>query len=90
VNVTININNTLVTLRPFVSIQKDRSNGNGGGYRNICQLKKEKDLFAELQQQALDELKRVRDKYSALTKLTSALDRIIESDIFGYPVKKIA
>jgi hypothetical protein len=90
VNVTINIQDKPITIRPFVSIHSDRYNGAGGGYRNIIELKEEHILLAELQQQALDELRRIKDKYSMLTKLASALDHLIESDIFGYQVKKIA
>lgn len=57
-------------LRKFISLSKDRTNGNGGGYRNIDDVIRSESLREVLLADALQELERVQAKYDMLSELT--------------------
>lgn len=67
-----------VRMPMFVSLVSDRKSG-GGGYRALTDVMSNAEMRAQLLQQAIDELQRVRRKYESLRELTpvfAALDRV--------------
>ena len=70
--------NGSVRMPMFVSLVSDRKSG-GGGYRALTDVMSSAEMRAQLLQQAIDELQRVRRKYESLRELTpvfAALDRV--------------
>jgi len=62
------IPNTSEPVRAYVSLVRDRVRG-GGGYRRIEAVMKNPDMRAELLEQALYELDRMKVKYATLVEL---------------------
>lgn len=66
-----------VRMPVFVSLVSDRRGG--GGYRALTDVMSDAEMRAQLLQQAIDELQRVRRKYESLRELApvfAALDRV--------------
>jgi len=66
-----------VRMPVFVSLVSDRRGG--GGYRALTDVMSNAEMRAQLLQQAIDELQRVRRKYESLRELApvfAALDRV--------------
>jgi len=66
-----------VRMPVYVSLVSDRRGG--GGYRALTDVMSNAEMRAQLLQQAIDELQRVRRKYESLRELTpvfAALDRV--------------
>jgi hypothetical protein len=66
-----------VRMPVYVSLVSDRRGG--GGYRALTDVMSSAEMRAQLLQQAIDELQRVRRKYESLRELTpvfAALDRV--------------
>ena len=78
VNVVPNANGSDVSVPVYVSLVSDRGKP-GRGYRTLESVMSTAELRTELLQQALDELQRVRKKYTTLQELGpvfAAIDRV--------------
>lgn len=62
------------TVRAYVSLPSDRSNGNG--YRSVGYVLSKENMRTELLRKALDEAKRWRDRYRHLKELVPVFDAI--------------
>lgn len=68
-----------IPARMYVSLERDRKRS--GGYRTLTSVMTNAELRAQLLQQALDELQRVRRKYQTLQELApifAAMDRVVQ------------
>jgi hypothetical protein len=70
-----------VACRVFVSLTRDRVNGDGGGYRVTHTVLSDPDLRAQLLDDARAEMKRFIAKYRKLTELAevfAAMDKLLD------------
>ncbi len=71
---TIFVEELKVEVRAFTSLEVDRENG--GGYRWTTEVVRRPDLRSQLIDTALNELNRIRQKYSHLKELADIWDSI--------------
>lgn len=65
---------TASTVRAYVSLKRDRYNGESGGYREIRQVLKVKELREELLAEAMEDMKAFEAKYHALNELAPVFE----------------